>query len=126
MAQEGRIPEWSMNLHLLFRSIKHRNFRLFFMGQGLSLIGTWMQMTAVAWLVWRLSHSALLLGLVGFAARIPTFALAPFAGVLVDRVDRYRLVVLTQVLVGRRQSAVRKFAVRRGGYGQRHPRHGVG
>jgi MFS family permease len=126
MAQEGRIPEWSMNLHLLFRSLKHRNFRLFFMGQGLSLIGTWMQMTAVAWLVWRLSHSALLLGLVGFAARIPTFALAPFAGVLVDRVDRYRLVVLTQVLVGRRQSAVRKFAVRRGGYGQRHPRHGVG
>ena len=68
------------------------------MGQGISLIGTWMQMTAVAWLVWRLSHSALLLGVVGFAARIPTFVLAPFAGVLVDRVDRYRLVILTQVL----------------------------
>lgn len=87
-----------MNFRLLFRSLKHRNFRLFFMGQGISLIGTWMQMTAVAWLVWRLSHSALLLGLVGFAARIPTFVMAPFAGVLVDRVDRHRLVILTQVL----------------------------
>jgi MFS family permease len=57
-----------------------------------------MQMTAVAWLVWRLSHSALLLGFVGFASRIPTFVLAPFAGVLIDRTDRYRLVLLTQVL----------------------------
>ena len=87
-----------MNLRQLFRSLKHRNFRLFFMGQGISLIGTWMQMTAVAWLVWRLSHSALLLGLVGFASRIPTFVLAPFAGVLVDRVNRHHLVILTQVL----------------------------
>jgi len=87
-----------MNFRLLFRSLKHRNFRLFFMGQGISLIGTWMQMTAVAWLVWRMSHSALLLGLVGFASRIPTFVMAPFAGVLVDRVDRHRLVILTQAL----------------------------
>ena len=88
----------TMNIRQLFRSLKYRNFRLFFMGQGISLIGTWMQMTAVAWLVWRLSHNALLLGFVGFAARIPTFVLAPFVGVLVDRVDRYRLVILTQVL----------------------------
>ena len=87
-----------MNFRLLFRSLEHRNFRLFFMGQGLSLTGTWMQMTAVVWLVWRLSHSALLLGLVGFASRIPTFVMAPFVGVLVDRVDRHRLVILTQVL----------------------------
>jgi len=87
-----------MNFRLLFRSLEHRNFRLFFMGQGLSLTGTWMQMTAVVWLVWRLSHSALLLGLVGFASRIPTFVMAPFVGVLVDRVDRRRLVILTQVL----------------------------
>lgn len=83
---------------LIFRSLQHRNFRLFFMGQGLSLIGTWMQMTAVAWLVWRLGHSAFLLGLSGFAARIPTFALAPFAGVLVDRLNRRRLVLVTQIL----------------------------
>lgn len=98
MAREETDPNWSMDLGLLFRSLKHRNYRLFFMGQGISLIGTWMQLTAVAWLVWRLSHSALLLGLVGFASRIPTFVMAPFAGVLVDRVDRYRLVILTQVL----------------------------
>ena len=98
MAQEERTSEWSMNFRRLFRSLKHRNFRLFFMSQGISLIGTWMQMTAVTWLVWRLSQNALLLGLVGFAARIPTFVMAPFAGVLVDRVDRHRLVILTQVL----------------------------
>jgi MFS family permease len=98
MAQEERKSEWSMNFRLLFRSLEHRNFRLFFMGQGLSLTGTWMQMTAVVWLVWRLSHSALLLGLVGFASRIPTFVMAPFVGVLVDRVDRHRLVIQTQVL----------------------------
>ena len=89
---------WSESIRQVFRSLRHRNYRLFFMGQGLSLIGTWMQMTAVAWLVWRLSHSALLLGVVGFASRIPTFVMAPFAGVLVDRVDRHRLVIVTQVL----------------------------
>ena len=83
---------------MIFRSLQHRNFRLFFMGQGLSLIGTWMQMTAVAWLVWRLGHNPFLLGLSGFAARIPTFALAPFAGVLVDRVNRRRLVLVMQIL----------------------------
>ena len=87
-----------MNFNLLFRSLKHRNFRLFFMGQGISLIGTWMQMTAVAWLVWRLTHSPLLLGLVGFAAGIPAFVMTPFAGVLIDRVNRYHLIILTQVL----------------------------
>lgn len=87
-----------MNIGRIFRSLEHRNFRLFFMGQGFSLIGTWMQLTAVAWLVWRMHHSPFLLGLVGFAARIPTFVLAPIAGVWVDRMDRYRLVVLTQVL----------------------------
>ncbi len=86
------------NLRLVFRSLKHRNFRLFFMGQGISLIGTWMQTTAVAWLVWRMTHNAWLLGLVGFAAQIPTFLMAPLAGVLVDRVDRHRLVIRTQVL----------------------------
>jgi MFS family permease len=98
VARSERGPGRSVHSNLLFRSLKHRNFRLFFVGQGLSLIGTWMQLTAVAWLVWRLGHSALLLGLVGFASRIPTFVLAPFAGVLVDRTDRLRLVVFTQVL----------------------------
>jgi len=68
------------------------------MGQGISLIGTWMQMTAVAWLVWRTTHDPFLLGLVGFSARIPTFLFSPFAGVLIDRVDRRRLILLMQVL----------------------------
>jgi MFS family permease len=98
VAQEKRTSNGSKNPRLLFRSLKHRNFRLFFVGQCISLIGTWMQMTAVAWLVWRMSHSALLLGLVGFATQIPSFVMAPFAGVLVDRVARYRLIILTQVL----------------------------
>lgn len=83
---------------LLFRSLQHRNFRLFFIGQGISLLGTWMQMTAVAWLVWRLGHSAFLLGVVGFSSRIPTFLCAPLVGVLVDRWDRRRLVTVTQIL----------------------------
>ncbi len=86
------------NLRLVFRSLRHRNFRLFFLGHGISLVGTWMQTTAVAWLVWRLTHSAFLLGLVGFAGQIPTFVMAPLAGVLVDRVNRHHLVVCTQVL----------------------------
>lgn len=98
MPQDDHTSEWSMNFRQLFRSLKHRNFRLFFMGQGISLIGTWMQMTAVAWLVWRLTHNAMLLGLVGFATGIPTFVMAPFAGVFIDRVNRYHLVILTQLL----------------------------
>lgn len=90
--------EKSNRLGLAFRSLRHRNFRLFFMGQSISLIGTWMQMLAVSWLVWRLTHDAFLLGLVPFIGRLPTFFLAPFAGVLADRVDRHRLVIVTQVL----------------------------
>ena len=82
----------------MFRSLRHRNFRLFFIGQAISLIGTWMQMLAVGWLVWRMTHNAFLLGLVPFIGRLPTLFLAPFAGVLVDRVDRHRLVIVTQVL----------------------------
>lgn len=83
---------------LLFRALQHRNFRLFFLGQTVSLLGTWMQMTAVAWLVWRLEHNAFLLGFTGFAARIPAFIMAPLAGVLVDRWNRHRLVIITQTL----------------------------
>ena len=98
MAQEKQKVAWYIKFSPMFRSLRHRNFRLFFIGQGLSLIGTWMQMTALAWLVWRLSHSALLLGFFGFASRIPTFVMAPFAGVLVDRMNRHRLIILTQVL----------------------------
>jgi MFS family permease len=91
-------PQTMSRRQLIFRALRHRNFRLFFMGQSISLVGTWMQMTDVAWLVWRLEHNAVLLGLTGFAARIPAFMMAPLAGVLVDRSNRHRLVIITQTL----------------------------
>lgn len=85
-------------LRMLGRALRHRNYRLFFAGQSLSLIGTWMTRIAVSWLVYRLTHSALLLGLVSFTGQIPTFILAPLAGVWVDRWNRHRVLVVTQVL----------------------------
>jgi len=81
-----------------WRALRHRNFRLFFTGQSVSLIGTWMTRIATSWLVYRLTGSALLLGVVGFAGQIPTFLLAPFAGVWVDRLNRRNLLVWTQAL----------------------------
>jgi len=81
-----------------WRALRHRNFRLFFGGQRISLIGTWMTRVATSWLVYRLTKSALLLGTVGFAGQIPTFLLAPIAGVLVDRIDRPKVLVWTQTL----------------------------
>jgi MFS family permease len=83
---------------LIFRALRSRNYRLFFGGQTISLTGTWLTRVATSWLVYRLTDSALLLGVVGFAGQIPTFLLAPFGGVLVDRWSRHRLLVLTQVL----------------------------
>src|SRR6476469_918166 len=80
------------------RALRHRNYRLFFAGQGTSLIGTWLTRVATAWLVYRLTSSALLLGVVTFDGQIPTFLLAPLGGVLVDRWNRHRVLVLTQVL----------------------------
>ena len=71
-----------------WRALRHRNFRLFFGGQTISLVGTWMTRIATAWLVYRLTKSALLLGTVSFVGQIPTFIFAPLAGVLVDRLDR--------------------------------------
>jgi len=79
-----------------WRALRHRNFQLYFAGQGISIIGTWMTRMATTWLVYRLTHSALLLGVVGFAGLIPTFVLAPFAGVWIERLDRRRLLVCTQ------------------------------
>lgn len=80
------------------RALRHRNYRLFFTGQSLSLVGTWITRVATSWLVYRLTGSALLLGVVGFCGQIPTMLLAPLAGVLVDRMNRHRLLVITQVL----------------------------
>ena len=81
-----------------WRALRHRNFRLFFGGQSISLIGTWMTRIATSWLVYRLTNSALLLGTVSFAGQIPTFLLAPIAGVIVDRIDRRKVLVWTQSL----------------------------
>jgi len=80
-----------------WRALRHRNFKLFFAGQSISLIGNWMTRLATSWLVYRLTHSALLLGIVGFAGQILTFAFAPFAGVWIERIDRRKLLVATQV-----------------------------
>lgn len=91
------MPPTFYNAHLL-RALRFRNYRLYFFGQGLSLVGTWMTFVATGWLVYRLSHSAVLLGVVGFAGQIPAFLLSPFAGVLVDRWNRHRVLVITQLL----------------------------
>jgi len=80
------------------RALRHKNYRLFFTGQSLSLIGTWMQQVALGWLVYRLTDSAFLLGLVGFSSQIPTFILASVAGVLADRYNKHKILVATQTL----------------------------
>jgi MFS family permease len=80
------------------RALKHRNFQLFFSGQLISLTGTWMQTVAQSWLVYRLTGSSLLLGLVGFASQIPVFLMAPVGGMVADRVNRHRIVIATQTV----------------------------
>ncbi|NWG02814.1 MAG: MFS transporter [Syntrophaceae bacterium] len=91
-------PKDPNGLKLIFRSVSHRNYRLFFGGQGVSLIGTWIQQLAMSWLVYRMTNSAFLLGVVGFTGQIPSFLLTPFAGVLIDRWNRHRILILTQSL----------------------------
>src|SRR5712671_1709988 len=93
-------PDRESRLRAMGRAFANRNYRLFFAGQGISLIGTWMTRLATGWLVFRLAggDAAFLLGLVGFAGQVPTFFLAPLAGVLVDRWDRHRLLLVTQIL----------------------------
>ncbi len=88
----------STGLSRIFRSLKYRNYRLFFAGQGLSLIGTWMQRLAVSWLAYRMSNSALILGIIAFAGQIPSFILAPVGGVAADRYSRHRILLVTQIL----------------------------
>jgi MFS family permease len=79
-----------------FRALAHRNFRLYLAGQGVSIIGTWTQQVAMAWLVYQLTGSPLWLGVVGFAGQIPALFLTPLAGALIDRCDRHRLLLFTQ------------------------------
>jgi MFS family permease len=82
----------------MLRALSYRNYRLFFGGQVVSLVGTWITTTATNWLVYRLTHSALLLGVVGFAGQFPAFLLGPLAGIYVDRWNRHRLLVVTQTV----------------------------
>ena len=97
----GDVPAqdtWSGRL-TAFRALRHRNFRLFFVGQLISLIGTWMQSVAQAWLVLKLTNSSLMLGVVAFASYMPIVLVALFAGVVVDHVDRRRLIIGAQALL---------------------------
>jgi MFS family permease len=91
-------PDDPKGLRLIFRGLYHRNYRLFFGGQGISLIGTWMQQIAMSWLVYRLTNSAFLLGVIGFSSQICSFIFSPFAGVLSDRWNRHHILVVTQSL----------------------------
>ncbi len=88
----------AVRLQLLLRALRSRNYRLFFAGQSISLVGTWMQQVAMSWLVYRLTGSPFLLGVVGFTSQVPSFLLAPVAGVLADRWNRRRLLICTQTL----------------------------
>jgi MFS family permease len=85
-------------LAFMLRALGHKNYKLFFSGQSISLVGTWMTRIATSWLVYRLTGSEMLLGVVGFAGQMPSFILGPFAGVLVDRWNRHHLLIATQVL----------------------------
>ncbi|MEJ2744102.1 MAG: MFS transporter [bacterium] len=82
----------------IFHSFRYRNYRLFFGGQSVSLIGTWMQQIAMSWLVYRLTNSAFLLGVVAFCSQIPAFVLSPLTGVLADRLNKRRILLVTQTV----------------------------
>lgn len=87
-----------MKIKPYFRAFAHRNYRLFFVGQGISLIGMWMQRIATSWLTYKLTNSPLILGVVSFFGQFPTFLFAPFAGVIADKKSRYNIILITQFL----------------------------
>jgi len=97
-ARNGAPREGGIKFSLMFRALRHRNFQLFFGGQLISLIGTWMQNVAMAWLVYRLTGSAVLLGILGFATQFPIFLFAPFGGTVADRWNRRSVVIATQTI----------------------------
>lgn len=107
----GRRPRGGRPGASIGRALRHRNYRLFFTGQSISLIGTWLTKVATSWLVYRLTGSAWLLGVVGFAGQIPTFLLAPLSGVLIDRWNRYRVLLATQVLAMLQSAALATLAL---------------
>src|SRR4051812_23316151 len=86
------------SIAFMLRALRYRNYRLFFGGQVVSLVGTWITTTATSWLVYRLTGSPFLLGVVGFAGQFPAFLLGPFAGIVVDRWNRHSLLVATQTI----------------------------
>ena len=86
------------NLRTILRSFSSRNYRLFFSGQLVSLTGTWIQIVAMSWLVYRLTNSAFMLGLVTFLSQVPSFFFAPFAGVYVDRWNKHKTLIFTQAI----------------------------
>ena len=90
------MPSEAKGVMFLVRALGSRNFRLFFFGQAVSLIGTWMQLIAMRWLVYRLTGSSILLGLVSFSSQIPVFLFAPIGGAVADRHNRHRILVATQ------------------------------
>jgi MFS family permease len=94
----------------LGRALRHRNYRLFFFGQGISLIGTWLTRFATVWMVYRLTHSGVLLGVVAFCSQAPSSLIAPIAGVLVDRWNRHRVIVATQIAAALQSAALAFFA----------------
>ncbi len=87
-----------LDLTPTFRALRNRNYRLFFVGQSVSLSGTWMQQMALSWLMYRMTSSAFLLGVSGFIGQIPTFLFAPMAGVIADHYNRHKLLIVTQML----------------------------
>src|SRR3954466_8695293 len=94
--EQGEGSRFREQLATTFRALRHRNFQLFFAGQFISLTGTWMQSVAQSWLVYRLTGSVVLLGMIGFASQIPVFLIAPFGGVVADKYNRRRILVTTQ------------------------------
>jgi len=94
----------------LFRALRSRNYRLFFVGQMISLVGTFLTQIATVWLIYKMTGSALLLGTVAFAGQIPLFFLAPFGGVWADRWNKRRLLVITQILSGLQSLALAALA----------------
>src|SRR5438045_566724 len=113
-------PGGASRLRALGRALVHRNYRLFFAGQGVSLIGTWMTRVATGWLVYRLAgpdDAPFMLGVVSFAGLAPTFFLGPVAGVFVDRWSRHRVLVVTQILSLVQSALLAWVAFRVGGTG---------
>ncbi|HEY3803605.1 MAG TPA: MFS transporter [Kofleriaceae bacterium] len=93
----------------LYRALRHRNYRLFFIGQGISLVGTWLTRFATSWLAYKLTHSGTILGAVALFGQLPSALLSPLAGVVVDRLDRHRVIVVTQIAAGLQSAALAIF-----------------